>query len=149
MFGDLAWHTVAVLMAGVAITGLVLWVGLRNRQQPDAQRPKPADAPQPNLVSRIVSWTSMVNRGGYRGPTRSRHRPGGSVDVLITDPARAAHPVKGWVQERSVNTPTLVAEQAFDAGTIGKVRRDPAQGLPCHYPAVVARRAGDRPGLQP
>jgi len=71
MFGDLAWQTVAAIAAGLGVMGLILWVGLRNRSAdaapPDAQQPQPANAPKPNLVSRVVSWTSMVHRGGYRG----------------------------------------------------------------------------------
>src|SRR5271166_1979243 len=124
MFADFAWQTTAAIGAGVAVMGLILWFGLRGRPseaaKPDGEQP--AAEPPPKLVSRIVSWTSMLQRGGYRGKTKSLHRSGGSVDVLITDEARGDNPVRSWVAERSVNTLTLVSEEAFPAGSIAKVR---------------------------
>jgi hypothetical protein len=123
MFADVPYQTLAAIAAGVSITGLILWIGLRNR--PAAAPPadgKPADAPAPNVVSRIVSWTSMLQRGGYRGKSQSLHRKGGSVDVLLTDPARPDSPIKAWVLERSVHVMTLVAEEAFNPASTGKVR---------------------------
>lgn len=121
MFGNITLQMAAAIGCGLVAMGLVLWVGLRNRSV-DTTQPKPADAAPPNVVSRIVSWTSMVARGGYRGQTKSLHRSGGSVDVLITDSAHADSPVKSWVLERSVSSMTLVAEEAFGAGTVAKVR---------------------------
>jgi hypothetical protein len=126
MLGDLTWHTLVAIIAGVAVVGLILWVGLRNQSAATPQagtQPDQSTAPTPNMVSRIVSWTSMLHRGSYRGPTRSLRRRGNSVDVLITDPMPADNdPVKGWVLERSVHTVTFVAEEAIAAGTVARVR---------------------------
>jgi hypothetical protein len=125
MFADFAWQTPAAIAAGLAVMGVILFVGLRSRQSEPAKKTdgeKPAAAPPPKLVSRIVSWTSMIQRGGYRGKTKSLHRSGGSVDVFITDEARGDNAVRSWVAERSVNTLTLVAEESFSAGSIAKVR---------------------------
>jgi hypothetical protein len=124
MFGDFAWQTPAAIAAGLVVMGLVLWIGLRSRPSEAAKTDgeQPAAAPPPKLVSRIVSWTSMLQRGGYRGKTKSLHRSGGSVDLLITDEARGDNPVRGWVAERSVNTLTLVSEESFSAGSVAKVR---------------------------
>lgn len=129
LFADLDWGTLVGITAGVAVTGLVLWLGLRN-QSAAAPRTKPAEAsgtnpakpPPPKLISRIVSWTSMVYRGSYKDKTHSLRRRGGSVDVLLTDPAREGSPIKGWVVERSVHVLTIAAAAAFTPGTIVKVR---------------------------
>jgi hypothetical protein len=124
MFADVAWQTLAAIAAGAIAVGLVLWIGLRSRSAgapPADGSAAPAEPPK-NLVSRVVSWTSMIQRGGYRGKTKSLHRKGGSVDVLLADPARPDNPVKAWVLERSVHVMTLVAEEALNAGTTSKVR---------------------------
>jgi hypothetical protein len=111
----------AAIPVGVAVVGLVLWLGLR-KQLIEKPGPEAAPAAPPKLVSRIVSWTSMVARGAYKGEARSLRRRVGAVDVLLTDPAREGSPVTGWVVERSVHVLTVEAEAAFDVGTIVKVR---------------------------
>jgi len=117
IFAEVAWQTVGAITIGLAVMGFILWMGLRNRTADQS-----AAAPAPNLVSRVVSWTSMIHRGSYRDKTKSLHRTGGSVDVLITSAERPDSPVKSWVLERSINAMTLVAEEPLDAGTVAKVR---------------------------
>lgn len=119
MFAEVPWQTVVAIAVGVAIMILVLWIGLRNRKGDGAE---PSAASPPNLVSRIVSWTSMIHRGSYRGETKSLHRTGGSVNVLIATAERPDSPVNSWVLERSINAMTLVAQEPFEAGTLAKVR---------------------------
>ena len=117
IFAEVGWETAAAIAVGLAVMGLVFWLGLRNRTADQS-----ATAPAPNLISRVVSWTSMIHRGSYREKTKSLHRSGGSVDVLIASADRPDNPVKSWVLERSINAMTLVAEEPLDAGTVAKVR---------------------------
>lgn len=129
LFAELDWGMLAGISVGVAVVGLVFWVGLRiqSTKKPGTDPSETtgtvaAQLPPPSLVSRIVSWTSMLYRGSYKGETRSLRRRVGSVDVLLTDPASAGDPVNGWVEERSVHVLTIGATAAFRVGSIVKVR---------------------------
>lgn len=114
---DIAWQTAAAVAVGLAITGLILWLGLRNRTADI-----PTDTPPPKLLSRVVSWTSMIHRGSYRDETKSLRPTRGSVEVLIATSARPDNPVMSRVLEKSIHSLTLVAEEPVDPGTVAKVR---------------------------
>ncbi len=132
----------ASILAGLVAAGVLFKLGLGTRPVNEPS-PRPDQAPGGNpspakprkLISRIVSWTSMVYRGGYNARSHSVHRRGGSVDVFITDAARESGPIRGWVVERSVHTLTLAAAAAFPVGTVAKVR---PQHAPENIPWVEA-----------
>jgi hypothetical protein len=123
---DLNWQTLVAIVAGVVVVGLILWFGMRSQSANTPQSGTGTDqsaGAKPNVVSRVVSWTSMLARGGYRsGPTKSVRRKGNAVEVLLTDATRGDNPVKGWVVERSIHSVTFEAKEAFPAGSVAKVR---------------------------